>query len=169
MATKNIRFLTKEQLIDEAIRRFGICYDEILMPIEVIKIYDAIQPDNEITMRQVEAAIRQITDQEFCSKEDLIDILQDLDRRNFLLRDLKWEFEFLDYKQTGCIPEDRGYFLFCAVHGKNLKHIWQEFISERKEPETAISFDEISTILCDIMVSNDAEKLESKLTDISND
>ena len=168
MATENVRFLKKEQLIEEAIRRFGICYDEILMPIEVIKIYDAIQPENEITLRQVEAAIRQITDQEFCSKEDLIDILQDLDRRNFLLRDLKWEFEFLDYRQTGCISEDRGYFLFCAVHGKNLKHIWDEFMSERKEPETAISFDEISTILCDIMNVDNEEKLEGELTDISN-
>eukprot|EP00112_Aurelia_sp_Birch-Aquarium-sp1_P023582 Seg708.6 transcript_id=Seg708.6/GoldUCD/mRNA.D3Y31 product="hypothetical protein" protein_id=Seg708.6/GoldUCD/D3Y31 len=168
MATESIRFLSKEQLIEEAIRRFGICYDEILMPIEVIKIYDAIQPENEITLRQVEAATRQITDQEFCSKDDLIDILQDLDRRNFLLRDFKWEFEFLDYKQSGCIPEDRGYFLFCAVHGKNLKHIWDEFISERKEPKMAISFDEISTILCDVMVADDEKELEAELTDISN-
>ena len=148
--------LGKEELVDEAVRRFGLCYEEILMPVEIVRIYDAIQPDNEITLKQVEAALIQVVDSEFCDKAEVMDVLHDLDRRNFLLRDLKWEFELLDYERCGTLPHERAWFLFSAVRGKNSKGIWDKFVAERLVPGSRISFDELSPFLCDLVESEDS-------------
>lgn len=142
------------KLIEEAVHRFGLCFEEILMPIEVVRIYDAVQPDNEITLRHVEAAVMMITDTPFCSKEEVFDVMQDLDRRNFLLRDLKWEFAFLDADRSGCLPLDKGYFLFRAIHGTHLKGAWERFIEGRMVPESRLAYEELSLILCDVLDSS---------------
>ena len=146
---------SKEAFIEEAIRRFGLCYDEILLPAEIMRIYDTVQPDNEISLRHIEEALLQVTSLGFCSKMELTDVMQELDRRNFLLRDLKWEFAFLDYERSGGLPIDRGYFLFSAMHGKHLDNIWKEFISKRQNPESRLTFEELSVILCSIFDEND--------------
>ncbi len=141
-----------EELVDEAIKRFAPCSEEFLTAKHLLQIYSAVQPTHEITLKQVEASILQVTCTDICDREDVIDVLQELDRRNYLLRDLKWEFHFFDSDKTGCIPEEKAYFLFCAVHGKESKKVWNKFVSQRTVPGSKISFDEISTILCDIIV-----------------
>ena len=146
---------TKKDLIDEAMHRFGLCYKEILMPVDVLKIYDAIQPDNEISLRHAEESLTQVTALPFCTKLELADALRELDRRNFLLRDLKWEFAFLDYDRSGGLAVDNGYFLFSSMHGKHLDSIWKEFISKRENPEGRLTFDELSLILCSIFNEDD--------------
>ena len=151
----NLDWLSKEDLVDQAIKRFANCSDEILNATQVITIYDAVQPGNEMNLKQVEAALFQVNSSDSCDKKDLMDVLQDLDRRNFLLRDLKWEFEILDCRKSGCISEEMGYFLFSAVHGKELRSVWEKFVSQRSHPGTRISFNEISVILCDIIIQED--------------
>lgn len=145
----------KSELIDEAIRRFGLSFEEILMPVEIVKIYDAIQPDNELTLGHVEAALMQVTETPFCSKEELLDVLQDLDRRNFLLRGIKWEFAFLDQNRCGSLTLDDGYFLFSAFHGKNFHESWEKFLARRKNPESRLNFEELSLVLCKILDSGE--------------
>ena len=43
-----------------------------------------------------------------CVQSELYDLLQELDRRYFLLNDFRWEFSMLDRNQTDCISEEKA-------------------------------------------------------------
>eukprot|EP00794_Sanderia_malayensis_P017623 gene17623-19377_t len=145
-------FSSEGSVVNEAINRFASCSDDIFTSTQLLQIYNAVQSSHDVTLKHVEAAIMQVTCMDTCDRDDVIDVLQELDRRNYLLRDLKWEFHFFDNDKQGCITEDRAYYLFCAVHGKELRKVWDKFIAQRPTPGSKISFDEISVILCDIIV-----------------
>ena len=151
---------TNEDIVEEAVRRFGLCYEEILLPDQVLSVYDAAQPDNEISLRHAEEALTQVTGLPFCSRGELKDVLLELDRRNFLLRDLKWEFVFLDCERSGGLPLEKGHLLFSAMHGRNVNNVWMEFISARENPESRITFDELSVLLCKILDENDDSEID---------
>jgi len=43
-----------------------------------------------------------------CSREELYDLLQEMDRRYFLLQDLRWEFSLLDTNRKDTITESQA-------------------------------------------------------------
>ena len=40
-----------------------------------------------------------------CDESELFDVLQEMDRRYFLIQDLRWEFTMLDYTRSDTITE----------------------------------------------------------------
>lgn len=43
-----------------------------------------------------------------CEPSELFDLLQEMDRRYFLVQDLRWEFALLDREQKDLISEDQA-------------------------------------------------------------
>ena len=80
-----------------------------------------------------------------------------------MLRDLKWEFAFLDKERVGSLPFDKGHFLFCAIHGTNSNSIWERFLSKRKNPDSRLNFEELSLILCDIFDENGDSDVDEQI------
>ncbi len=96
-------------------------------------------------------ALFQVCETSRCDKEDLIDVLKEMDRRYFLVGDLKWEFEMLDRNQKGAISESDARFLFKMVHGEFFsQRRWNKFLNSRAAKGSNISFAEIEVDLCDI-------------------
>lgn len=107
--------------------------------------------DGGISLAQVEASIRAVCATDSCDREELFDVLNEMDRRYFLVRDLQWEFAMLDREQKGTVSEREARFLFQAVHDDFFSHRkWLKFLRGRAAPGTGISFAEIEVPLCDI-------------------
>ncbi len=43
-----------------------------------------------------------------CDESELMDVLKEMDRRYFLIQDLRWEFSMLDTKNNDAISEDQA-------------------------------------------------------------
>ncbi|EDO47477.1 predicted protein, partial [Nematostella vectensis] len=88
---------------------------------------------------------------ETCDKDELFDVLNEVDRRYFLARDLSWEFAMIDREQKGTISERSARFLFQAVHDDFFSpKRFAKFLRSRAAPGTGVSFAEIEVPLCDI-------------------
>ena len=48
--------------------------------------------------------------QDTCEMSELMDLLQECDRRYFLIQDLKWEFSMLDINMTDSITEEQAMY-----------------------------------------------------------
>lgn len=116
---------------------------------EVQTIYHDLRPGNSISLRQVSASIETICFCDLCLKDEIIDVLNEIDRRSFLMRDLQWEFEMLDRENEGTITEEQACFLMNAVHGKSAKKKTREFLTGRALPGSRVSLQEIEVCLCD--------------------
>ena len=104
-----------------------------------------------ISLRQTKASIECICAAETCDVHEFFDVLNEMDRRYFLVKDLEWEFAMLDGGQTGTISEKDARFLFRAVYDEFFSHRrWLEFLRGRPVPGTEISFAEIEVELCNI-------------------
>lgn len=58
-----------------------------------------------ISTAQVKAALRYASiNPDCCEAEDLLDVLKELDRRYFMVQDLRWEFSLLDVDKKDCLP-----------------------------------------------------------------
>ncbi|XP_035664862.1 trichohyalin-like isoform X2 [Branchiostoma floridae] len=115
-----------------------------------------------ISLQQVEASIQCVCAGDGCEEDELYDVLQEMDRRYFLLQDLKWEFSLLDHGHTDSVTPDQARFMFEAVHGSLFsKRKWQQFLQSRKLPDSGVSFSEIEVDLCNI--PNREEVLKEKL------
>ncbi|XP_078582883.1 uncharacterized protein LOC144865781 [Branchiostoma floridae x Branchiostoma japonicum] len=115
-----------------------------------------------ISLQQVEASIQSVCAGDGCEEDELYDVLQEMDRRYFLLQDLKWEFSLLDHGHTDSVTPDQARFMFEAVHGSLFsKRKWQQFLQSRKLPDSGVSFSEIEVDLCNI--PNREEVLKEKL------
>nr|XP_039271379.1 GRB10-interacting GYF protein 2-like [Styela clava] len=83
---------------------------------------------------------------------DMPDILQEMDRRYYLVQDLQWEFALLDRNHSGVIPIKTARFLMEARHGKMFsERSWKRLLSTRPIPEAPISFAEMEVELCNVM------------------
>ena len=51
--------------------------------------------------------------QDGCTVEELHDLLQEMDRRFFLVQDLRWEFSLLDREQKDTITEHQAMYGYC--------------------------------------------------------
>lgn len=116
---------------------------------ELQKIYHNIRPGNSISLRQVTAAIETVCFCDLCLQDEVLDVLNEIDRRSFLMRDLEWEFEMLDREKRGTITEDQACFLLKAIHGKSAVKKCENFLSSRPQPGSRVSLQEIEVLLCD--------------------
>nr|KAG5713950.1 hypothetical protein BaRGS_020278 [Batillaria attramentaria] len=74
-----------------------------------------------------------------------------MDRRYFLLQDLRWEFSLLDRQNMDAISVEQARWLIQAVHGKHFsRQKWERFLKSRAVPGSSIGFAEIEVMLCDI-------------------
>ena len=116
---------------------------------ELQKIYHNLRPGNTISLRQVTAAIETVCFCDLCLKEEVLDVLNEIDRRSFLMRDLEWEFEMLDREKRGTIAEEQACFLLKAIHGKSAVKKCENFLSSRPQPGSRVALQEIEVLLCD--------------------
>ncbi|XP_019638018.1 PREDICTED: trichohyalin-like [Branchiostoma belcheri] len=115
-----------------------------------------------INLQQVEASIQYVCAGDGCEEDELYDVLQEMDRRYYLLQDLKWEFSLLDHGHSDSVTPDQARFMFEAAHGQLFsKRKWQKFLQSRHLPESGVSFSEIEVDLCNI--PNREEVLREKL------
>lgn len=116
---------------------------------ELQKLYHNLRPGNTISLRQVTAAIETVCFCDLCLKEEVMDVLNEIDRRSFLMRDLEWEFEMLDREKRGTITEEQACFLLKALHGISAVKKYKDFLSSRPLPFSRVSLQEIEVFLCD--------------------
>lgn len=116
---------------------------------ELQKIYHNLRPGNSISLRQVTAAVETVCFCDLCLKDEVLDVLNEIDRRSFLMRDLEWEFAMLDREKRGTITEEQACFLLKALHGKSAVKKCKEFLSSRTIPDSRVSLEEIEVLLCD--------------------
>jgi Ca2+-binding EF-hand superfamily protein len=113
-------------------------------------VHASIRPGG-ISIRQTEASISEICAAETCDIYEFFDVLNEMDRRYFLVKDLQWEFAMLDGKQCGTIREKDARFLFQAVYDEFFSHRrWLDFLKGRRVRGSGISFAEIEVELCNI-------------------
>ncbi|XP_071161642.1 calponin homology domain-containing protein DDB_G0272472-like isoform X3 [Mytilus edulis] len=121
-----------------------------LTPIQVQMLYGDLRMGS-VSLPQVVAAMKYVCVTGSCVMTELYNLLQELDRRYFLLNDFRWEFSMLDRNQTDCISEDKARWMVQAVHGKYFsKRKWEYFVTHRPAPGSGVSFAEIEVMLCDI-------------------
>lgn len=60
---------------------------------------------------QILASIKYACAEEQCQATELYDLLQEMDRRYFLLQDLRWEFSMLDRENTDTISVEQARFV----------------------------------------------------------
>lgn len=148
-----------ESLLSTYLENEGKILDEITAT-EIQKLYHNLRPENSISLRQVQAAIQAVCFCDLCFKEEVLDVLKEIDRRSFLIRDVEWEFEMLDCEKCGTITEEQACFLFKALQGKSAAKKFKEFLSGRAMPGSRVALQEIEVLLCD--------SPETELTDEEN-
>ena len=88
---------------------------------------------------------------DYCDRNELFDLLQEMDRRYFLLQNFRWEFSSLDYSQTDTISENNAKWFVQNVHGEYFSSLnWDTFLRTRNAPTTGVNFPEIEVMLCNI-------------------
>lgn len=137
-----------ESLLSAYLERNGTTLEGITAT-ELQKIYHNLRPGNSISLRQVTAAIETVCFCDLCLREELMDVLNEIDRRSFLMRNLEWEFEMLDREKRGTITEEQACFLLKALHGKSAEKKCKEFLAGRSLPGSRVSLQEIEVLLCD--------------------
>ena len=143
-------WISKDQIINHIFATNDTNFLGELNSLQLRDIYASIR-DGGISLAQVQASIRAVCATDFCDREELFDVLNEMERRYFLVRDLQWEFALLDREQKGTISEKDARFLFQAVHDDFFSHRrWLKFLRSRAAPGTGISFAEIEVPLCDI-------------------
>ena len=148
MAFSNLQREEVEGILSSYLQKNGIP-DIGISATQLQSIYHNLRPGNSISLHQVAAAIETICFCDLCLKEEIIDVLNEVDRRSFLMNDLKWEFEMLDRENQGTITEEEACFLLKAVYGKSAEKKCREFLSSRAFPGTRVSLQEMEVSLCD--------------------
>ncbi len=72
-------------------------------------------------MLQVKASIEYVCAGDECEVSELFDVLQEMDRRYFLIQDLRWEFTMLDYGNTDTITEEHAKYILLVTDTDNLR------------------------------------------------
>ena len=122
-----------------------------LNPRQILEIYHSLRLEG-VSLNQVHAAIAKVcSEPPNCQREEFKDLLQELDRRYFILKSAKWEFSLLDRQNMQTISEQDVLFFFRAVHRSCFTfQSWQGFLNGRSYPATRVTWEEIEVPLCDI-------------------
>jgi len=111
------------------------------------RLYHELRPLNEISLHQTEAAIQTICLCELCLEEEVLDVLQEMDRRSFLMKDIEWEFAMLCGSNSNAITQEQTSFLFRCYCGEEATEKFNSFVRNRAE-NTLVTLAEIELILC---------------------
>lgn len=88
-----------------------------------------------------------------CPREHFLAVLQELERRKSLEDKIYWDFRALDFEGNSRISIDSTLFLFKAVHEEKFSlKTWNNFVQQRFDPSSDVSFDEVKIFLCNIPV-----------------
>lgn len=143
-------WMSKDEVISEIFNKYDTALTGELAPDQLQALHVDIR-DGGISLAQVEASISEVCATDSCDKNELHDVLNEMDRRYFLVRDLQWEFNMLDRERKGTISERNARFLFQAVHDDFFSQKrWLKFLRSRAAPGSEISFAEIEVPLCNI-------------------
>lgn len=146
----SIEWMSKEEALTIIFNRFDKDFTGELTAEQLQELHASIR-DGGISAPQVQATIEAVCAAETCDRQELVDVLNEMDRRYFLVRDLQWEFAMLDREKKGTINEKKARFLCQAVHDDFFSHRrWLKFLRSRAAPGSGISFAEIEVLLCDI-------------------
>jgi len=141
----------KAAIADKLFRQYGVEGKGELSAIQLQSLHETIRMGG-VSLAQVKASMEYCCLLgDCCEPSELFDLLQEMDRRYFLVQDLRWEFALLDREQQDLISETEARFLFEVVHG-NLFSLrrWEKFLKSRPVPGTGVSFAEIEVDLCNI-------------------
>ena len=143
-------WISKDEALTETFNRFDKDFSGELTAEQLQELHAGVR-DGGISLPQVVASIEEVCACETCDRDELFDVLNEMDRRYFLVRDLQWEFAMLDRENKGTISERDARFLFQAVHDDFFSHRrWLKFLRSRAAPGSGISFAEIEVQLCNI-------------------
>lgn len=101
----------------------------------------------------------------YCEPSELYNLLQEMDRRFFLIQDFRWEFSMIDVNHKDTISQDEARWFVQTVHGRHFsKKKWDEFVKCRPVPGSPVAFAEIEVMLCNIPNRLDlqSEKMEEE-------
>ncbi|XP_033644900.1 reticulocyte-binding protein 2 homolog a-like [Asterias rubens] len=133
-----------------------------LTPIQLQSVHANLRHGG-ISLAQIRAAMDYCCITDVCEPSELFSMLQEMDRRYFLLKDFRWEFSILDRNQQDFITEDQARFMLEAVHGKLFsKYRWEKFVKSRLVPGSGVSFTEIEVDLCNIPSQEDLANTENE-------
>ncbi|XP_072170392.1 uncharacterized protein [Diadema setosum] len=141
----------RQQVLDAMFRQYDRDTKGELTPRELQQMHESLRIGG-ISIPQVVASMAYCCAfQDTCDPSELFAVLQEMDRRYFLLQDFRWEFAFLDREQKGFITEEQARFMFEAVHGNLFsRRRWERFLRSRAVRGSGISFEEIEVDLCNI-------------------
>lgn len=141
---------SRDEVITNTFNKYDTSFSGELTDEKLQALHAEIR-DGGISLAQVRASIAEVCATDCCDKDELLDVLNEMDRRYFLVRDLKWEFSMLDGERKGTISERSAKFLFQAVHDDFFsQRRWVKFLRSRVAPGSDISFAEIEVPLCNI-------------------
>jgi hypothetical protein len=111
-------------------------------------VYQELRPLNQISLRQTQASIQTVCFCDLCLEDEVLDVLKEMDRRSFLMNDIRWEFAMLCGTKSNVISEQQTELLFRCYLGEEATKKWTSFLSRRLTRSSLISLAEIEIILC---------------------
>ena len=107
---------------------------------------------SSIPIKHIEAAIKQICGSEVrVAKNQFIDILVEIERRQVVEKQAYWDFQALDYNGDHRISLKDAFMLFEEFHGDHFSlETWRGFLDSRRCEHAGVSFDEVAGWLCDL-------------------
>ncbi|KAK3600386.1 hypothetical protein CHS0354_016002 [Potamilus streckersoni] len=150
--------IDRRQVTEEAFHQYDCGGKGELTPLEVQQLHGDLRMGG-ISYEQVLASMKYVCATDTCSPGELYDLLQEMDRRYFLVQDFRWEFSMLDLQQKNTIRIDQARWLLQAVHGRFFsKKRWDQFLQSRPIVNEDVAFAEIEVMLCDIPNSEEVLK-----------
>ncbi|ESP05146.1 hypothetical protein LOTGIDRAFT_227829 [Lottia gigantea] len=148
----------RQSIIKEVFEQYVADSSGDLTP-EQLQVLHADLRIGGISIPQVKAAINYVCATENCDMSELFDLLQEMDRRYFLLQNLRWEFSFLDREKCDYISEEQAKWLAQCVHREFYSNRnWEYFLLRRLVPGSGVTFPEIEVMLCNIPNRLDLEE-----------
>ncbi|KAL3868520.1 hypothetical protein ACJMK2_041321 [Sinanodonta woodiana] len=150
--------IDRRQVAEEVFNQYDSGSKGELTPLEVQQLHGDLRMGG-ISYEQVLASMKYVCATNTCSPGELYDLLQEMDRRYFLVQDFRWEFSMLDLLQKNTIRIDQARWLLQAVHGRFFsKKRWDQFLQSRPIVDEDVAFAEIEVMLCDIPNSEEVLK-----------
>ncbi|XP_076462524.1 uncharacterized protein LOC143294889 [Babylonia areolata] len=151
------------QVMQQVFHQYDTDQKGELNPVQ-IQILHADMRMGGVSFPQVLASMQYTCVGRYCQVSELFDLLQELDRRYFLLQDLRWEFSLLDRDHSDTISVDQARWLMQAVHGRCFSRPkWERFVKGRAVPGSGVGFAEIEVMLCDIPSRTEREVEQRRL------
>lgn len=141
----------KETILDLVYSSYDTEELQGLSPVQLQSLYENLRY-TKLSIPQIKASMSYTCAcPSLCDREEILDVLQEMDRRFFLAQDLQWEFALLDRQRKGAISKSEAKFLFQMVHGDFFsKYRFERLMQSRVVVDSDITFEEIEVELCNI-------------------